>query len=158
LNRINYRGKLRDVNGLTAVHETIHAVTDFAGIYTWNEEKDEALAWTAQLLLGFSAGKLRAFEDAIEQGTITSAKEAQEAWDQAWHPQLGVPGVLGFKIGWDRGRKSRAITSADVVDVREKLGIAMSATTFRPAYENLLKRHGISMRLQNRIDVPGAFR
>ena len=158
LNRISYHGNLGAVGGPTAVHETIHAENDFAGIYTWNEEKDEALAWTAQALLGFGAGQLRIFEDAIKSRQITTAAEAQDGWDQVWNARTGLPAVLSFTIAWDAGTKTRPITDADVIDVRTKLGFGFSAESLKPAYEQLLKAHGVSTVLKNPTSIPQSLR
>jgi hypothetical protein len=137
------------------VHELIHALEQRRGWYITNGviqdlEKAEALSYATEYMLQQASIKQTSFPDMESAGMQTIAA-ANNRWDAAWGKMQSIvatPTSLGMTIFWYTGpggflEHKRPAVSADIDDVRAKLGLFFSESAFRYDYVEMLGRRAV---------------
>ena len=130
-------------DGLTLVHEMVHAMDDendwyFNTALTWDYEKAEALAYGAEHLLSSASGMLQTFEDRLRNWDHRNCREVQSDWNAAI---MQFSYLKNTRVSWGRLQRSRFLMDKDLGDVRVKLGIHFSCKELLPIYQGLVREH-----------------
>lgn len=127
----------RTADGLTILHELVHAMDDFnswhvkAMPFATDYRAAEGLAYGMEYLLSVGGVGL--------QG-VTLAKDrdrAKQLWDGVW----GALNKMNYTVSV--GSSNSALTATDIWDVNAKLGIRFSCSQLRPIYDKYFNDRGI---------------